>query len=119
MPAFQDNEGHAVTLATNLPTTYVWYSSALNAFVVNPTQPGNCGTLSFYFWLTDTNLISQYYLMTVTILNTPPDFSSPPSLQALTNPYPLHVFGLLSINLPTLTDAEGGSIAFYTWDTNV
>lgn len=89
-----------------------------NQFIVNPINAGNCGTFSFYFWLTDTNLISAIYTMTTTVTNTKPDFSTVPALKSITNPFKMHVMTKLSIDVPTQVDAEGGSLTVYTWDSS-
>jgi hypothetical protein len=120
LPAFKDNEGHTVTLG-GIPSSapYITYDSGSKSFIVNPTAAGQCGTTTFNYYLTDTNMDSASYSMTVDVTNVAPDFSATPTLNLNASPfnYQLHVMDTLSISLPTLTDPDGGQVVLYPSDT--
>jgi hypothetical protein len=75
LPTFKDNEGHAVTII-GIPssTPYITFDISNSKFTVDPQAAGQCGTTSFTYSLTDSNMNSASYSMTVDVTNTPPDF---------------------------------------------
>jgi hypothetical protein len=111
-------------MKTTIPSTassYISYNSASNKFVVNPTLQSQCGTTSFTYQLTDGSaLVTTSYSMTVTITNSPPDFSSAPSLQPVATPYQLHVMKALTpIVVPTVKDPENLAIVVSFTETTI
>ena len=84
-----DNEGHTVTLTTSLPSSiaFITYDSGTRSFIVNPQAAGQCGTTVFTYYLTDSNMNSANYSMTVIVTNLAPDFSATPTLNLNLSPF--------------------------------
>ncbi len=53
---------------------YITYDSVSNKFIVDPQNAGECGSVTFSYYLTDTNMNSISFPMTVDVTNVPPDF---------------------------------------------
>ena len=60
LPSLVDNEGHNITLKTNINSTMslkIKYNSTTNSFIVSPSLC-DTWTYNFSYWLTDNDLNS-------------------------------------------------------------
>ncbi len=67
-------------------TPYITFDSSTKKITVDPQNFGECGIISFNYYLTDTNMDSTSYPLTVDVTNLAPDFKFPPILNL--NPSP-------------------------------